>query len=60
MSKPNAHQIDRNEAAADVYEAMKAVEAALYVRMPVPEVDRPAYNAKRDAEMEQMLREAGW
>jgi len=58
MSKPNAHQIDRNEARADVYEAMRDVEASLSVR--VPEVDRPAYNAKVDAEMESMLREAGW
>lgn len=60
MSKPNSHLIDSNEAAADVYEAMKAVEAALYVRVSVPEADRPAHNAQVDADMERMLREAGW
>lgn len=59
MSKPNAHQIDSNEAQADFHEAVKAIEAALYPRTSVPEADRCAYE-RVDASMEQMLREAGW
>jgi hypothetical protein len=54
------HLIDSNEAAADVYEAMKDVEAALYTRVVVEESTRRAHNEHVDADMERMLREAGW
>lgn len=56
----NERLIDANEAAADVYEAMRAMEASLSIRVVVPEAARPAYNEQTDAEMERMLREAGW
>jgi hypothetical protein len=59
MSNPRQHLVDSNEAAADVYEAMRDVEAALYTRV-VPEATRRAHNDRVDADMERMLREAGW
>jgi len=55
----NEHLIDANEAAADVYEAMRAMEAHLSIRVMVPAA-RPTYNEQTDADMERMLREAGW